>query len=119
MAKVIIVEDEAIVAMATKMMLRELSHEIVSLVSAGIQAVEEVNQRKVDLVIMDIKLKGEMDGIQAAEEIRKSKNVPIIFVTGNSDNKTKQRTSGISNSLVLLKPVLSEDLRASVKKLLR
>lgn len=118
MAKIIVVEDEAIVAMATKMMLRQLSHDIVSLISSGIDAVEEVKQRDVDLVIMDIKLKGEMDGVQAAEEIRKTKDVPIIFITGNSDIKTKERISTIKNSMMLLKPVLQEDLRASLKKLL-
>jgi CheY-like chemotaxis protein len=118
MAKIIIVEDEAIVAMSTRMMLRELSHEIISLISGGIQAVEEVNQRDVDLVLMDIKLKGEMDGIEAAEKIRKNKNVPIIFITGNSESKTKQRINKIPNSQLLLKPVLIEDLRNSIKKLL-
>jgi CheY-like chemotaxis protein len=119
MAKIIVVEDEAIVAMATKMMLRQLSHEIISLISAGVDAVEEVKQRDVDLVIMDIKLKGPMDGIQAAEEIRKTKDIPIVFITGNSDLKTKERISKIENSLMLLKPVLSEDLKVSLKKLLR
>jgi two-component system, response regulator PdtaR len=118
MAKLILAEDEAIVAMATKMMLRDLSHELITVVSAAELAVTEVIKNDVDLVLMDIKLKGEMDGIQAAEEIRKTKNVPIIFITGNSDERTRQRISKIENSSILLKPVMIEDLRISLKKLL-
>lgn len=118
MAKIIVAEDEAIVAMATKMMLMNLSHEIIMIVSSAEQAMNEVQHNDVELVLMDIKLKGELDGIQAAEEIRKNKNVPILFVTGNSDAKTKQRIGNIKNSAVLLKPVMIDDLRISLNKLL-
>ncbi|MDF2435842.1 MAG: putative sensory transduction regulatory protein [Bacteroidota bacterium] len=118
MAKIIVVEDEAIVAMATKMMLATLSHEIISVVSMAEQALDAVNNGEADLILMDIKLKGEMDGIHAAEEIRKSKNTPILFVTGNSDAKTKLRIDKISNSSILQKPVMVEDLSHSLKLLL-
>jgi two-component system, response regulator PdtaR len=118
MAKIIVVEDEAIVAMATKMMLVNLSHEIITTVSLAEQAIKEASLAEVDLILMDIKLKGDLDGIHAAEEIRKNKNTPILFVTGNSDAKTKLRISKISNSSLLLKPVMMEDLKFSVNKLL-
>ncbi|HEX8516781.1 MAG TPA: response regulator [Bacteroidia bacterium] len=118
MAKIIIVEDEAIVAMATKLMLRDLSHEIIIVVSQGEHAVLENNRNDADLILMDIKLKGEMDGIHAAEEIRKLKNTPILFVTGNSDAKTRSRIENISNSSILQKPVMTEDLARSLKTLL-
>jgi len=118
MARIIVVEDEAIVAMATKMMLSNLSHEIIVVVSTAEQAIEEVGKHDVDLVLMDIKLKGEMDGIQAAEEIRRSKNVPILFVTGNSDAKTKLRIGKTSNASMLQKPVMIEDLKHSLNLLL-
>jgi CheY-like chemotaxis protein len=118
MAKIIVVEDEAIVAMATKMMLKGLAHEIISVVSLAEQVVQEINTHDVDLILMDIKLKGEMDGIHAAEEIRKFKNIPILFVTGNSDVKTRSRIDSISNSSVLQKPVMIEDLDHSLKLLL-
>lgn len=114
MAKIIIVEDEAIVAMATKMMLTKLSHEVVSVISVAETAIDEVNNKEVDLILMDIKLKGTMDGILAAIEIRKNKNTPILFVTGNSDLKTKQRIENISNSSILHKPVMMEDLKRSM-----
>lgn len=117
MAKIIIVEDEAIVAMANKMMLMSLRHEIVVSTSSGEQAVQESN-KDVDLILMDIKLKGAMDGIQAAEAIRKDKNTPILFITGNSDTRTKQRISNISNASVLQKPIMVEDLKQAINKLI-
>ena len=118
MAKIIIVEDEAIVAMATKMMLTSLSHETVSVVALAEHALEAVKKGDADLILMDIKLKGEMDGIHAAEEIRKSLDIPILFVTGNSDSKTKSRIEQISNCSVLQKPVMAEDLSHSLSLLL-
>lgn len=118
MAKIIIVEDEAIVAMATKMMLIKLSHEIISITSLAEEAITKVFENHVDLILMDIKLKGPMDGIQAALEIRKDKDTPIIFVTGNSDVKTKNRIEEVENSGILHKPIMIEDLRTALKKFL-
>ena len=118
MAKIIIVEDEAIVAMANKMMLMSLRHEIVVSTSSGEQAVRESSKEEVDLILMDIKLKGTMDGIQAAEEIRRGRNTPILFITGNSDARTKQRISNISNASVLQKPIMVEDLKTAINKLI-
>jgi two-component system, response regulator PdtaR len=118
MARIIVVEDEAIVAMATKMMLRNLSHETIVIVSEAEQAIQESNRNEADLILMDIKLKGDLDGIQAAEEIRKIRNIPILFITGNSDTKTTLRIEKISNSLILHKPVMQEDLHHSLNKLL-
>jgi len=118
MAKIIIVEDEAIVAMATRMMLKNLEHEIVGNSATAEQAVTEIVEKDVDLVLMDIKLKGLMDGIQAAEEVRKNKNTPILFITGNSDAKTRQRILNISNAHMIQKPVMMEDLKLALHKLL-
>lgn len=118
MAKILIVEDEAIVAMATRMMLGNLTHEIVASYSTAEQMLEEVGKKEVDLILMDIKLKGTLDGIQAAEKIRETQNTPILFITGNSDNKTKQRIQQIGNSFMLQKPVMLEDLRFALHKLL-
>ncbi len=118
MANILIVEDEAIVALATKMMLTNLSHTVVAVVSKGDLALTELNQRPIDLIILDIKLKGEMNGIQVAEKIRETKNTPILFITGNSDLKTKDETTAISNSAILCKPILTEELEESIEALL-
>jgi DNA-binding response OmpR family regulator len=99
-------------------MLTNLDHVIVTIVSLAEHAVIETNANDVDLILMDIKLKGEMDGIHAAEEIRKNKNTPILFITGNSDVKTRLRIEKISNASILHKPVMPEDLNNSLNKLL-
>ena len=119
MANILIVEDEAIVAMATKMMLKNLSHLTVGIASTAEQAIRNSFDHPVDLILMDIKLKGEVDGILAAQEIRKNKNIPILFITGNSDQKTKLRIKEISNSSILQKPVMIEDLKISLTKMLQ
>jgi CheY-like chemotaxis protein len=118
MAKILIVEDEAIVALATKLMLSEMSHHTFSIVSSAEQAILNSANEVVDLILMDIKLKGETDGIIAAHEIRKNKEIPILFVTGNSDQRTRRRVEQVSNSFILFKPVMMDDLKASVDKLL-
>ena len=118
MATIIIVEDEAIVAMENKMNLNGAGHQILAIVSSAEAAIEMFNESIPDLVLMDIKLKGEMDGIDAMCEIRKHSNVPVIFLTGNSDSKTKQRVGSISNSSYMLKPILTIEIVDAVNEIL-
>src|ERR1700749_1415272 len=98
MAAIVIVEDEAIVAMENKMNLNTAGHQIVAIVASAEAAIEVFKEIIPDLVLMDIKLKGEMDGIDAMNEIRKQSDVPVICLTGNSDHKTRQRADNITNS---------------------
>ena len=118
MANIIIVEDEAIVAMENRMNLNEAGHSIVAIVSTAEAAIEAFNLESPDLMLMDIKLKGEMDGIEAMIIIRKQSNVPVVFLTGNSDLKTKQRVLAVSNSSYVQKPVLTKEIVAEVNKML-
>lgn len=118
MANILIVEDEAIVALATKMMLTNLSHTPVATVSSGDAALNILKEQAVDLVLLDIKLKGSLSGIDVAKRIRETRSTPILFVTGNSDLKTKDETISIGNSGILRKPILSEELQDSIEALL-
>lgn len=118
MANVLIVEDEAIVALATKMMLNNLSHVPMAVVSSGDAALKALNESKIDLVILDIKLKGDLTGLEVARKIRETKNIPILFITGNSDLKTKEETISFGNSAILRKPILIEELQDSINQLL-
>ena len=67
---------------------------------------------------MDIKLQGEMDGITAMEEIRKFSEVPVIFITGNSDQKSIKRANSIRNSKFLIKPISEEKMKQAVDEVL-
>jgi two-component system, response regulator PdtaR len=118
MATIIIVEDEAIVAMENKMNLSNYGHQVVAIVSSAEAALKAFRENAPDLMLMDIKLKGVLDGIDVVNEIRKQSNVPIIFLTGNSDVKTRQRVNNISNSSYLLKPILSDELYTEITRML-
>lgn len=118
MATIIIVEDEAIVAMENKMNLNGAGHQILAIVSTAAAAIEAFNETPPDLMLMDIKLKGEMDGIDAMNEIRKKSDVPVIFLTGNSDSRTKQRLGNISNSSYMQKPILTIEIVDAVNEIL-
>lgn len=102
---VVIVEDEAIVALDLRMTLSRLGYKVLDVVNNGSDAVMKVLSLKPDVVIMDIILQGVMDGIEAAWYIRGQSSVPIIFSTANADEATLVRTKGIEDAFVVLKPV--------------
>lgn len=88
--KILVVEDEAITALDLKFILMGLGYDVVDVVDNGQDAIDSAKELSPDLVIMDIKLKGEINGIVAAEEISKF-NIPIIFVSANTDEGTKEK----------------------------
>ncbi|MDI3548938.1 MAG: two-component system, response regulator PdtaR [Methanobacterium sp.] len=88
---ILIVEDEKITAEDIKNSLNSVGYEVPAIVSSGEGAIKAVEEFKPDLVLMDIRLEGEMDGIQAAEQIRSRRGIPIIYLTAYSDEKTVQR----------------------------
>jgi DNA-binding response OmpR family regulator len=118
MANILIVEDEAIVAMENKMNLNKAGHQIIAIVSTGEAAISAFSENIPDLMLMDIKLRSEVDGIQVMEIIRQSSSVPVLFLTGNSDSKTRERIGNIANSSFLLKPTLTKDIVNEVNRLL-
>jgi len=118
MKKVLIVEDEAIVAMENKMNLTKAGFLVVGSVSSAEDALLKIAETLPDLILMDIKLKGNLNGIDAVSIIRKNNNIPVVFLTGNSDNKTQLLMKEIPNTTYLLKPVLTNDLISSVQKMI-
>lgn len=89
---ILIVEDERIVAKDLELRLKTLGYVIVGSVASGEEAVQLTAQLLPDLVIMDIRLNGELDGIEAADRIRKKHFIPVIYLTAHSDEETLQRT---------------------------
>jgi two-component system, response regulator PdtaR len=84
-AKILIVEDEGTIAEYLKLILSRIGYCIVGVVATGEEAVEIVQKNSPDLVLMDIKLKGNIDGIMACEEIKKSAAIPILYITAYGD----------------------------------
>ncbi len=80
-AKILIVEDEAIIAMEIESQLQSLGFDVTSIVNTGENATEKAEMDNPDLILMDIRIKGEMDGIDTAEEVQNRYGIPVIFST--------------------------------------
>ncbi len=113
--KVLLVEDNAIIAMSFRMDLTDAGYEVVETLGSGEDAVDFVKQRRPDLIVMDIGLSGRMDGIEAAHEIRQIDNIPIIFATGYGEDIMMDRIQNMSKTAVLLKPISIGDIRDAVE----
>jgi PAS domain S-box-containing protein len=113
--KILIVEDESIVAMDVKNRLIRLGYEVCGLASSGEEAIQKTIQSRPGLILMDIRLKGQMDGIIAAEQIRSWYDVPIIFLTAYSDEATLQRAKVTEAFGYLLKPLEERELHITIE----
>lgn len=107
---ILIVEDEMIVAMMIKLKLLDMGYKFAGHATSGEDAIRMVEEEKPDLIIIDIYLKGKMDGIDAATEILKSHIVPIIFLTGDPSKDTRIRASIANPVGYLQKPFMDEEL---------
>lgn len=116
MAKILIVEDEAIVAMEYKISLVKHGHTVTAIASSYNSALLAFNANTPDLMLVDIKLKGEKDGIEVALEIRQYSNIPIIFLTGNTELITVERLKHIDNSFFFSKPILTNILLLEINR---
>jgi len=103
-AKILVVEDDVIVANNLRDRLKGLGHTVCGLASSGEEALEEADRLRPDLVLMDIKLRGALDGISASQEIRKRFDIPVIYLTGYADDATLQRAKLSEPYGYILKP---------------
>lgn len=113
--KVLVVEDETIVAMHLTARLGKLGYECVGVAATGERAIENAAERRPDLVLMDIMLQGPMDGIHAAHEIRKRFDIPIIFLTAYSDAETLKRAKASEPFGYILKPFEERALQSTIE----
>lgn len=114
MTQILVVEDEKIIALNLKENLESLGYAVVGIADSGEKAVERATQLSPDLVLMDIRLKGSMDGIQAAQEIWEFLSIPVIFVTGHSDQNTLRRATITAPFGYILKPVKERELSVAI-----
>ena len=90
-ARILVVEDEALIADEIQDRLQQLGCEVVGLADTATGAVEIAGSARPDLVLMDIRLKGQVDGIQAADKIYRQFDIPVVFLTAHSDQATLDR----------------------------
>jgi len=103
-AKILIVEDERIVALDISATLKTLGYKIAGIAVSGNEAQDIVVKEKPDLILMDISLKGELDGIQTAEIIQNNNNIPIIYLTAYADEDTLARAKITEPYGYIIKP---------------
>jgi CheY-like chemotaxis protein len=104
--KVLIVEDESIIAWALQSLVEDLGHEVVDVVASGEAAIEAAVRHLPELILMDINLGRGLDGIEAAERIQAGRTIPVIFVSAYSDDGTRARIDDrIPGAPLLTKPV--------------
>ena len=113
--QVLVVEDEAIVSMDLRYTLESLGYQVLAEIRSGKEAVVAAAQLHPDVVLMDIKLSGEMDGIDAAAQIWEMSGVPVVYLTAHSDEATLQRAKSSEPFGYLSKPVDSRALQSVVE----
>lgn len=114
-AGILIVEDEAITAMDIKQTLLKLNFGVAGTVSRGIDAVNFVREKSPDLILMDITLKGELDGIQTAKMITESHNIPVVYLSAHFDEETIERSKTTNPYGYILKPLNERDLNSCIR----
>jgi DNA-binding response OmpR family regulator len=116
--KILIVEDELIIAKVYSMFLQSRGFQVLGTCASAEQAYKVLESNQPDLVIMDIQLAGNTNGIDLAKQLRANNNTPIIFTTGNSGVETVKRTREISNTVVLSKPIDNQLLLEQIEKIM-
>ncbi len=112
---ILIVEDESIVAKDIQHSLKKLGYTVVDICSNGEDAISAAEELKPDLILMDIMLKGDMSGIEAASIIREKLNIPIIYLTAYADESTLSKAKVSEPYGYIIKPFKEIDLHTSIK----
>ena len=114
--KIMVVEDENIIALDIKNRLKSLGYNVAAVVPSGEEAIRIIKEVNPDLVLMDIVLRGDIDGVQAAESISRDYNIPVIFLTSYSDESTLKLAHRISPYGYLIKPFNENELKVKIEK---
>ena len=114
-ANILIVEDDFVIAKVLAESLQELGYQVAGIVSTGEEAVERAAKAHPDLVLMDIRLKGEMDGIEAGEQISGDLHIPLVYLTAYSDERTVERAKITEPYGYLIKPFTDTELKTTLE----
>jgi PAS domain S-box-containing protein len=113
--KILIVEDEPLIAMEIEDRLISMGYAVSGVVSSGEKAIKKIAQTSPDLVLMDIMLEGDMDGVEAASQIRALFDIPVIYLTAYADSKTLERARISEPFGYLIKPFQERELHAAIE----
>jgi len=113
--KVLIVEDDNVILNIARWRLSNLGYEICGSASTGAEAMDNVAKMQPDIVLMDITLKGEMDGIETAGRIKKNFNIPVIFVSSHTEGEIISRAKAVNPAGFVKKPFDDDSLRIAIE----
>ncbi|OQY11015.1 MAG: hypothetical protein B6I31_05750 [Desulfobacteraceae bacterium 4572_19] len=113
--KVLIVEDNTVVAEDCRHCLESFGYEVLPISSSAEESIKMAKKSKPDVVLMDIKLRDEMDGIEAAEQINAKFNIPVVFLSAYSDKPLLKRASQVGSFGYLIKPFADRELYATLE----
>ena len=113
--KILVVEDEMIIAAKISMQLTSLGYEVTGILPRGEQAIQAVKENKPDIILLDINLKGEIDGIETARQIQQFAEIPVIYLTANSDEATFNRAKPTRPYAFISKPFKQLDLQRAIE----
>lgn len=116
MKKVLLVEDDMIICMLNKKYITSLGYEVTAMARNADEAIKAVTEHQPDYILMDVKLKDGMDGIDAMNEIAKISDARVIYVTGSSDKETMRRAKQTNMAGFLTKPISYEMLKEILEK---
>lgn len=115
--RIIIVEDEGIVAMDISKCLSAMGYEVAMTADSGEKLLEKITPAMADLVLMDVELKGNINGLETAKKIKELYNIPIIFLTAFEDEYTLEKIRGLSSGF-LVKPFEDDMLKNAIENVL-
>ena len=118
-SKILIVEDEIIIAMEIQIRLEAAGFAVCGIATTGEKAILAYREKAPDLILMDITLRGSMDGLEAAERILSERPVPVIFLSAAENETVRKRIDGMPGGSFLSKPFDEIDLIAAVRRMLQ
>ncbi|MBZ5858413.1 LytR/AlgR family response regulator transcription factor [Flavihumibacter profundi] len=113
--KILVVEDEMIIGAKISMLLTDLGYEVTGILPRGEEAIQHVSANRPDIVLLDINLKGKLDGIETALQIQKIADIPIIYLTANADEATFNRAKISRPAAFISKPFKQLDLQRAIE----
>lgn len=113
--KILVVEDENILALGLKQKLEKLGYTVTDIASSGQETIEKVADNIPDLILMDIVIKGDMDGIETAKKLNETLSIPIIYLTAYADDSILKRAATTVPYGYILKPYKEKELKANIE----
>jgi len=115
--KILLVEDEAIIAMSLSLELSKAGYFVDHIISTGEEAIALVDSEPPDLILMDVHLGGILDGIETAQQIQAEHKIPVIFMTGYEETEIQKRSQHIDLNALIKKPVKIDELLKVIEAL--